>query len=194
MIKRSKIPGADEIQIKAKWGAIDVAVNDRLMFLANDKDPGAKNGSLGTAKRIDPIEGKIALELDDRCIMLDAGKGFELNYGYAATIHKSQGTTTEHCYVLASSGFDKHLAYVALSRHRQDVRIYHSDFKDFDHLKEVFSRPGQKNLANDYRSGDKHWRAGTLARIRNQRDRQNGQGNGLPAIGLNRCVGWRAGF
>lgn len=41
------------------------------------------------------------------------------DYGYASTIHKSQGATVDRSYVLASKYFDRHTSYVALSRHRE---------------------------------------------------------------------------
>jgi len=42
----------------------------------------------------------------------------------AVTIHKSQGITVDKTYVLASRSMDDPLAYVAMSRHRADMRLY----------------------------------------------------------------------
>ncbi|MGQ7489507.1 ATP-binding domain-containing protein, partial [Streptococcus suis] len=46
------------------------------------------------------------------------------DYGYAATIHKSQGATVDTVHVLASPSMDAHMTYVALSRHRESVNLY----------------------------------------------------------------------
>ena len=40
------------------------------------------------------------------------------------TIHKSQGATVDAAYVLASRSMDRHLAYVAMTRHRDRLQIY----------------------------------------------------------------------
>ena len=36
---------------------------------------------------------------------------------------KSQGTTVDRSFVLATKRFDKHLTYVSMSRHREDATI-----------------------------------------------------------------------
>ena len=38
-----------------------------------------------------------------------------LDHGYAATVHKAQGSTVDRTYVLATPHFDRHATYVALS-------------------------------------------------------------------------------
>jgi ATP-dependent exoDNAse (exonuclease V) alpha subunit len=46
------------------------------------------------------------------------------DHGYAVTIHKSQGATVDRSYVLASKSMDHSLAYVAMTRHRSDMKLY----------------------------------------------------------------------
>jgi len=46
------------------------------------------------------------------------------DYGYATTIHKSQGATVDNTYVLGSTLMNRHLTYVAMTRHKQDVVLY----------------------------------------------------------------------
>ena len=48
-----------------------------------------------------------------------------LDHGYATTIHKSQGATVDRVKVLASLSLDRHLTYVAMTRHREDVGLYY---------------------------------------------------------------------
>jgi hypothetical protein len=48
-----------------------------------------------------------------------------LDHGYATTIHKSQGATVDRVKVLASLSLDRHLTYVAMTRHREDVALYY---------------------------------------------------------------------
>ncbi|MCV5918886.1 hypothetical protein OFN60_36215, partial [Escherichia coli] len=71
-------------------------------------------------------------------VKLDAGREVtfgqdtyrNLDHGYAATVHKSQGATVDRTFVLATGMMDQHLAYVAMSRHRDRADLYmaHEDF------------------------------------------------------------------
>ncbi|MGO7093806.1 hypothetical protein AB9E12_37240, partial [Rhizobium leguminosarum] len=47
-----------------------------------------------------------------------------VDHGYAATIHKSQGATVERTFVLATGMMDQHLTYVSMTRHRDRVDLY----------------------------------------------------------------------
>jgi hypothetical protein len=54
--------------------------------------------------------------------------------------------------VLATPGMDRHLSYVAMTRHREEARLYagNDDFKDFEALKERLSRARPKETTLDY--------------------------------------------
>ncbi|WP_448549883.1 ATP-binding domain-containing protein, partial [Xanthomonas translucens] len=47
-----------------------------------------------------------------------------IDHGYATTIHKNQGATVDRAFVLASRTMDRHLTYVAMTRHRDGVGLY----------------------------------------------------------------------
>ena len=47
-----------------------------------------------------------------------------IDHGYATTIHKNQGTTVDRSFVLASGTMDRHLTYVAMTRHRDGAALY----------------------------------------------------------------------
>lgn len=55
----------------------------------------------------------------------DRAVGFNLHdygaveYGYAATVHKTQWATVDRVFVLATPGMDRHLAYVGMTRLRR---------------------------------------------------------------------------
>jgi ATP-dependent exoDNAse (exonuclease V) alpha subunit len=57
-----------------------------------------------------------------------------IDHGYATTIHKNQGATVDRAYVLASGTMDRHLTYVAMTRHRDGAQLYAAQ--------DEFSRPG----------------------------------------------------
>ena len=68
-----------------------------------------------------------AVKLDgaaDTRVAVDTKFYKHLDYGYAATVHKAQGTTVDRTYVLASRHFDRHTSYVALSRHREEATLF----------------------------------------------------------------------
>lgn len=132
----------------------DFGPGDRLMFLRNDVGLGVKNGSISTVERLN--ENEIIVKLDDsgKTVSFSPKLYNEFTYGYASTIHKTQGVTVDKSYVHASKSFDKHLTLVSLTRHKDDVSMYTSlDHKGFKN-KEVFlkgvSRERLKDLAIDY--------------------------------------------
>lgn len=112
-------------------GKRDFAEGDRIVFLENDRELGVKNGMLGTVEHV--AENRIIARLDGRdgdsvSIPTDSYRAFD--HGYATTIHKNQGATVDRAFVMASGTMDRHLTYVAMTRHRDGVKLYasHEEF------------------------------------------------------------------
>ncbi|MGD0821566.1 MAG: Ti-type conjugative transfer relaxase TraA [Desulfomonilia bacterium] len=124
---------------------------DRIIFLRNEHSLGVRNGSLGTVESIS--RGVMAVKLDkgDR-VAIDTTMYRDFDHGYAATVHKTQGSTLDNTFVLGSRHFDKHTAYVAMSRHRENVTMYYGkdEFRNFEDLQRVMSREQAKGLIVDY--------------------------------------------
>ena len=57
-----------------------------------------------------------------------------IDHGYATTIHKNQGATVDRSYVMASGTMDRHLTYVAMTRHRDGVQLYAAQDEFSDQL------------------------------------------------------------
>jgi Ti-type conjugative transfer relaxase TraA len=142
------------------------ATGDRLYFLENDKSLGVRNGTLGTIKEIEATENgpRFTVDISDgkdaknpKLVKFGIGDYAAIDHGYAATVHKSQGVTVDRAYVLAVSGFDRHLTYVAQSRHRVDSQLYwsHDQFRDRQQLDRVLSRMARNDNALDYEKGDR---------------------------------------
>ena len=55
-----------------------------------------------------------------REVSVSMGDYAAIDHGYATTIHKAQGATVDRAYVLASESMDRHLSYVAMTRHREE--------------------------------------------------------------------------
>ncbi len=154
-LARERMKAGDELgpdhAVKTTRGMRDFAVQDRVMFLRNERSLGVKNGTLGTIETIGG--GAMGVRLDDgRRISVDLKTYNELDHGYAATIHKSQGVTVDRTYVLASGHMDRHAAYVALSRHRDGVALHYSrqDLPERRDLVRTLGRDRPKEMALDY--------------------------------------------
>jgi len=104
---------------------------DRVVCLKNRGHPGVLNGDLATVTRIDTERRAITLRLDRTGQpvtvphwYLDDG---HLDWGYAVTGHKAQGTTVRRAHTVASDGVDREWIYVAMSRGRELNTIYLTD-------------------------------------------------------------------
>lgn len=140
-----------EFAVKTTRGESLFAAQDRIMFLRNERELGVKNGSLGTVEQVD--RARMAVRLDDgRHVAFDIKDYSDVTHGYAATIHKAQGLTVDRVHVLATPGLDRHAAYVALSRHRDEVHLHYGrdDFADAQRLARTLSRDQPKDSALDY--------------------------------------------
>jgi Ti-type conjugative transfer relaxase TraA len=109
-------------------GKRDFATGDRIVFLENSRDLGVKNGMLGTVQAVEPhaiqvqLDGKAAD--DPRTVNVPMNYYQAVDHGYATTIHKNQGATVDRSFVLASGTMDRHLTYVAMTRHRDRAQLY----------------------------------------------------------------------
>ena len=115
----------EDVMLSTATGKRAFAPGDRIVFGRNDKELGVKNGMLGTVETA--RDGKMRVVLDDdtqRRVSFDPRSYQHFDHGYAVTIHKSQGATVDAAYVLASRSMDRHLAYVAMTRHRDRLQIY----------------------------------------------------------------------
>ncbi|OCP21752.1 MULTISPECIES: Ti-type conjugative transfer relaxase TraA [unclassified Ensifer] len=118
-------------------GMREFAVGDRIIFLENARfvAPHAKNltvqhvrnGMLGTVRSTAAGSGTalLTVRLDNgREVFFAENTYRNVDHGYAATIHKSQGSTFNRAFVLASGMMDQHLTYVAMTRHRDRADLY----------------------------------------------------------------------
>jgi len=120
-----------ELTFQTNDGKREFAPGDRIVFLENSRDLGVKNGMLGTVEHVEA--GKIIAQLDGRdgdSVSISTDSYQAIDHGYATTIHKNQGATVDRAYVLASGTMDRHLTYVAMTRHRDGVQLY-ADRQEF---------------------------------------------------------------
>jgi Ti-type conjugative transfer relaxase TraA len=143
------------IEFEVENGRREFAEKDQIYFLRNDNDLEVKNGTLAKIVSINK-EGDIGVSIKEpsgeRELLFNVKDYNHLDHGYAATVHKSQGVTVDKSYVLASKGFNQHIAYVAMSRHVKDTSIFwgKDDFEKFSDLKSQLSLEAKKDNALDY--------------------------------------------
>ncbi len=142
---------------KTADGDRNFAVGDQIVFLKNEGSLGVKNGML--AKVVETGAGRITAQVGDgehaRQVLVEQCFYNNLDYGYATTIHKSQGATVDRVKVLASLSLDRHLTYVAMTRHREDLAVYygHRSFAKNGGLIQILSRRNAKETTLDYEKG-----------------------------------------
>ncbi|KQW26347.1 Dtr system oriT relaxase [Rhizobium sp. Root274] len=148
---------AEGAMFKTADGDRNFAVGDQIVFLKNEGSLGVKNGML--AKVIEVGPGRITALIGEgenaRQVLVEQRFYNDLDHGYATTIHKSQGATVDRVKVLASLSLDRHLTYVAMTRHREDLAVYYGrrSFAKNGGLIPILSRRNAKETTLDYEKG-----------------------------------------
>lgn len=132
-------------------GVMEFAEGDRIYFLKNDKELGVKNGTLGAIEKIHNNTFTIKADGKDK-VSFNINDYNHIDHGYAATVHKAQGVTVDRSYVLASKYFDRHVTYVAMTRHREGVELFYNrdDFPSYKNLEQTLSKERTKDISLDY--------------------------------------------
>lgn len=127
----------DGREFQTARGLREFAAGDRIIFLENARflEPRArrlgpqyvKNGMLGSVVSTGDRRGGplLSVRLDNgRDVVISEDSYRNIDHGYAATIHKSQGATVDRTFVLATGMMDQHLTYVSMTRHRDRADLY----------------------------------------------------------------------
>lgn len=134
--------GLEEARFDAKaggkWQELALSTGDRVRFSARDKALGVVNGLYGVVEGLEKgreeDSWRLAIrtqsdapELDGKRVEFDTADFCSLTYGYAGTVHKSQGQSIPDVYQLASPSMtDKNLQLVAFTRMKENFRLYGS--------------------------------------------------------------------
>ncbi|MCW0001888.1 Ti-type conjugative transfer relaxase TraA [Pararhizobium sp. YC-54] len=130
---------------------------DQIVFLKNEGSLGVKNGMIGRV--VEAASNRISVVVGEgdqrRQVSVEQRFYNNLDHGYATTIHKSQGATVDRVKVLASLSLDRHLTYVAMTRHREDLALYYGrrSFAKAGGLTQILSRRNAKETTLDYERG-----------------------------------------
>lgn len=147
-----------EIDYRTNDGERSFACGDRIVLLENNRDLGVRNGMLGTVTAVEPdalhlrLDGGAGGSKRPRSVSIPVNRYQAFDHGYATTIHKSQGATVDRAFVMASATMDRHLSYVAMTRHRDQVQLYagRDELKDMKALGYSMGRSGGKETTLDY--------------------------------------------
>ena len=146
----------DDVLLQTRDGERAFAPGDRFVFLENNREMDVKNGMLGTVRAVSAERIDVQLDAagDDkvRVVSIDVGSYNAFDHGYALTIHKTQGATVDRAFVFASGTMDRHLTYVAMTRHREAATLYvdRQEFPDHAALVKRLGRDGSKETTLDY--------------------------------------------
>jgi Ti-type conjugative transfer relaxase TraA len=150
-LQEKNLIGHDDIDFQGFDKELKLSTGDRLLFRQNDKMLGVRNGDLGTIKAVNKEQFQIELDSGE---LLNIPKSYQaIDYGYALTVHKSQGMTAEHTRVLIDSKYwDRHLSFVAMTRHKQSLKLYADtiNHSSLDDLKRTLSRSVTKDNVIDW--------------------------------------------
>ncbi|WP_313291568.1 Ti-type conjugative transfer relaxase TraA [Rhizobium rhizoryzae] len=155
---------------KTADGNRNFAAGDQIVFLKNEGSIGVKNGMLGKVLEATPGRLVAVIGEGEHGAQVTVEQRFynNVDHGYATTVHKSQGATVERVKVLASLSLDRHLTYVAMTRHREDLGVYYGrrSFAKAGGLVEILSRKNSKETTLDYAGGSIYRQALRFAEAR----------------------------
>ena len=144
---------------KTSEGVSSIACGEQVIFTKNDVSLGVYNGTRATVEKVSAsnkdLQGCIVFKIigENRKVTIDTAHYNNFTYGYATTIHKSQGLTVNKTYLLAEKYMNHNSFYVAASRHKLELQIFvdKETFKDLNELGRIFERGYKsKGLIDDY--------------------------------------------
>lgn len=125
----------------------ELATGDRVRITRNDAGRDLANGDRFTVAAV--AADRVTLEGEGRRVELPADRPLHLEHAYATTVHGAQGLTADRVLIEAqttSRTTAKDVYYVAISRARQEARIYTDDL---GRLPAAVARETRKDAALD---------------------------------------------
>ncbi len=120
----------EETLFSTEHGLRAFAQGDRILFACNYHGLGVRNGILGTVTSVGGGQLKVVLDSENarprRGLTFSPKEYSSIDHGFAVSIHRSQSCTVDCSFVLSSQTLDKHLTYVALTRHKEVTSFYAS--------------------------------------------------------------------
>ena len=127
---------------------------ERLVFTENNNSMRVKNGTLGIIEEINNQKLKVKIDGEERIVSFASNLYPYFDRGWAVNIIKSQGSTADHVFKMATFEEDRNLAYVGMTRHRKSLAVYGSklDFWKDEIFVDRLSQNREKLSSLDYLS------------------------------------------
>lgn len=121
-----EIPALPVTYARGEAAVITLAVGDQIVFETNDRTLGVKNGTLASVVDVkdDRFVAQIGEGEERRLVEVDPTAMPAFAHGFATTVHKAQGLSIASVHLVVTGGFDRTMAYVGLTRHKEDLAIY----------------------------------------------------------------------
>ena len=122
-----------------------LAFGEEIVFRAPSKEKGIANGDRATIEGID-LRGNVKVRMADksRTVMFNLPELQHFDYGYASTSYGAQGATVDRVLVHmntaekgAKAMLNSAMAYVSLSRPRNEIKVYTDDVKRLERMLET---------------------------------------------------------
>lgn len=116
----------DQGRLRHDTKKIAVQIGDQVRFCQQDKGREINKGDVGTITALekDKMEVLIGQGKDKKTVSFSTNLYKALDYGWVSTVFGAQSKTVDRSFVLASSTMSKDEVYVAMTRHRDDVKVY----------------------------------------------------------------------
>ena len=121
--RRHRIAAGDVVITRLNDPTIDLIAADRTPITGTP----VRNGQRWYVQTVDVTATTVtARRIDDGAIAMFGGDYLRrhVHHGYAVTIHAAQGATADRCHAVLSVTGKRQAAYVAMTRGRQDNRVY----------------------------------------------------------------------
>ena len=114
----------NELQSVRKRVEIEIAAGDRIMLTRAHEALDLPRSGFGTVVAVANNEIDVLMDGREDVVRIDTRDFAHFDYGYAATVHKSQGMTEQQVLVLPHRMMGRHATNVALTRHVESVTVF----------------------------------------------------------------------
>jgi conjugative relaxase-like TrwC/TraI family protein len=118
--------GPDAVIVSGEDDDRRYASGDLVIVTSNDHRAGLLNGTRATITAADPQQLSLCTDSGEQITVTTGWAADHLDHGYAMTVHKAQGLTTQVALLYGASALCQQASYVALSRGREANHVYTS--------------------------------------------------------------------
>jgi conjugative relaxase-like TrwC/TraI family protein len=143
--------GADEVHVPGEHHDHRYTTGDLVIVTRNDHRAGLLNGTRATITTADRQHLTLRTETGEKVTVPTMWAGEHLDHGYAMTVHKAQGLTTQVALLYGTAALCQQAGYVAMSRGRDANHLYTTpiDLHPDNTGLELDTTPGQVRATPD---------------------------------------------